>query len=80
MLLNFVTSLIVYSIKRCFHETYKCSSSTACQEKRTDWILIIFTFNDKNLLSLPIISTLKFFEGQSDQGATQLVIKPFVIS
>ena len=33
----------------------------ACQEKRTDWILWIFTFNDKNPLYLPIISTLQFF-------------------
>ena len=33
----------------------------ACQEKRTDWVLRIFTFNDKNPLYLPIISTLQFF-------------------
>ena len=31
----------------------------ACQEKRTDWVLRIFTFNDKNPLYLPIISTLQ---------------------
>ena len=29
---------------------------------------------------LPIISTFQFFEGQSDQGVTQLVIKSFDIS
>ena len=61
-------------------ETYWCSSSTAYQEKRTDWILRIFTFDDKNLFYLPKISTLHFFENQSDQGATDLVIKPFSIS
>ena len=48
--------------------------------KKTDWILRIFTFNDKNPLYLPKISTLHFFEGQSDQGVTQLVIKPFGIA
>ena len=62
------------------HENYWCRCSIACQEKGTDWILRIFTFNDKNRLHLPIISTLMFFEGQSDQGVTQLVIKPFDIS
>ena len=62
-------------------ETYWCSSSTAYQEKRTDWILRIFTFDDKNLFyPPPKISTLHFFEDQSDQGATDLVIKPFSIS
>ena len=44
MLLTFVTILIVYSIKKV-QETYWCSSSIACLEKRTDWILRIFTFN-----------------------------------
>ena len=69
----------VYSIKKV-QENYWCCSGIACQEKRTDWILRIFTFNDKNRLYLPVISTLHFFEGQSDQGVTQLVIKPFDIS
>ena len=62
------------------HENYWCCSSIACQEKGTDLILRIFTFNDKNQLYLPIFLTLHFFEGQSDQGVTQLVIKPFDIS
>ena len=62
------------------HENYWCCSSIACQEEGTDRILRIFTFNDKNRLSLPIFLTLHFFEGQSDQGVTQLVIKPFDIS
>ena len=31
-------------------ETYWCSSSIACKEKITDWILKILTFNDKNPL------------------------------
>ena len=61
------------------HENFWRCSSIACQEKGTDWILRIFTFNGKNQLYLPIISTLMFFEGQSDQGVTQLVIKPFGI-
>ena len=38
--------------------------SITWQEKRPDWILRIFTFNNKNTLYLPIISTLKFFLGQ----------------
>ena len=79
MLLSFLTTLIVYSIKKV-HENYWCCSSIACQEKRADWILRIFTFNDKNRLYLPIISTLQFFESQSDQGVTQFVIKSFGIS
>ena len=62
------------------HENYWCCSSIACQEKRTDWILKIFTFNDKNRSCLPITSTLQFYEGQSDQGVIQLVMKPFDIS
>ena len=69
----------MYSIKK-FHEPDWCSSSIAYQEKRTDCILRIFTFNDKNSLYLPIILTLHFFEGQSDQGVTQSVIKLFGIS
>ena len=44
-LITFLTTLIVHSIKR-FYETYRCTSSMACQEKRTDWILRIFPFND----------------------------------
>ena len=41
----------------------------AGKEKRTDWILRIFTFNDKNLLYLPLILKIQFFpEGQNDQG------------
>ena len=61
-------------------ENYWCCSNIACQEKGTDRILRIFTFNDKNQLYLPTFLTLDFFEGQSDQGVTQLVIKPFAIS
>ena len=62
------------------HANYWCCSSIACQEKGADWILRIFTFNDKNRLYLPIFLTLQLFEGQSDQGVTQLVMKPFDIS
>ena len=52
----------------------------AGKEKRTDWILRIFTFNDKNLLYLPLILKIQFFlEGQNDQGVIELVIKPFSI-
>ena len=39
------------------HETYWYCNSQACQEKRKDWILRIFSFNDKNSLYLPIIAT-----------------------
>ena len=69
----------MYSIKPV-RENYFCSSSIACQERRKDWIPRIFTFNNKDRLYLPIILTLQFFEGQRDQGVTQLVIKPFYIS
>ena len=44
------------------------------------YIIRIFTFNDKNPLYLPIILTLHFFDGQSDQGVIHLVIKPVDIS
>ena len=57
----------------------KLVGAIACKEKTTDWILRIFTFNDKNPLYLPLISTLQFFKVQSAQGVTQLVIKPFGI-
>ena len=49
------------------------SATIARQEKRTDCILRIFTFKDKSPLYLPIISTLRFFEDQSNQGVTQLL-------
>ena len=63
------------------YETYWRSSIIACHEKTRDWILRIFTFNDKNPLYLRIILTPQFFfEGQSNQGVTQLGIKPFDIS
>ena len=61
-------------------KNYWCSSNIAYQEERTYWILKTFTFNEKNPLYLPIILTLQFFEGESDQGVTQLVIKLFDIS
>ena len=75
---TFVTTLIVYSMKKV-HENYWCSSSIACQGKRTDCILKIFLFNDLKSMILPIISTILIFEGQGNQGVTQLVIKPFGI-
>ena len=62
LLFTFLTTLIVYFTKKIC-ETYWCSGSIACWEKRTDWILRIFTFNDKKPLYLPIISTLQFFRG-----------------
>ena len=79
VLFTFLTTLIMYSTKKV-HESSWCSSSIACQEKRPVWILKIFTFNDRYPLYLPIISTLQFFEGQSDQAVNQFVIKPFGIS
>ena len=57
---TFLTILIVHSLKM-IHENNWCSSSIACQNKRTDWMLRIFTINDKNPLYLPIISTLQNF-------------------
>ena len=38
VLFTFLTTLVVYSVKKV-QETYWCSKSLACQEKRTDWIL-----------------------------------------
>ena len=78
MLFTFLAPLIVYYIKNVL-ETYFYSSSIACQKKRADWILRIFTFNDKNALYLPIITT-RLFLRVGDQGLIQLVIKPFDIS
>ena len=85
-ILNSVICVVYFSdnLNSVFHEkvpeNYWSCSSIACQEKGTDWILRIFTFNNKNRLNLPIILKLQFFEGQSDQGVTQLVVKPFDIS
>ena len=80
MLFTFLTTLIVYSVKKV-HKTYCCSSGIACLEKRTDLILRKLVFNDKSLLYFPMASTLQFFsEDQSDQGVTQLIIKPLGIS
>ena len=79
VLFTSLTTLIVYSEKRV-QETYWCSIRIPCQEKIRDWILTIFTFNDKDPLNLCVILTLQFFEGQSEQGVTRLVLKPFGIS
>ena len=68
----------MYSIKK-LHETCHYSRSIARKEKRKTEYLEYYFFNDKNPLYLPLISTLQFFEGQSDQGVIQLVIKPFSI-
>ena len=78
VLVNFLTNLIVYSIKKIY-KSYWCSNRIACLEKRTYWILRILTFNDKNSLYLPIVLNL-FFEGQSDQGVTKLVISQTLIT
>ena len=78
VLVNFLTNLIVYSIKKIY-KSYWCSTRIACLEKRTYWILRILTFNDKNSLYLPIVLNL-FFEGQSDQGVTKLVISQTLIT
>ena len=43
------------------HKNHWRSSSIACQEKKTEWILRILSFNDKNPLYIPIILTLQFF-------------------
>ena len=76
---TFLTTLIVYSIKKVL-ETCWYSHSVTCKVKRTNWVLKIFTFNDKNPLYRPLTLTLQFFfVAQSDQGGIQLVIKPFGI-
>ena len=60
MLFISLTTLTVYSIKMV-HEIYWRSSSITCEEEKRNWILRIFTSNDKNLLNFCIISTLQFF-------------------
>ena len=50
----------MYSIEK-IHESCWCSSSIACQEKRADWILRLFTLSVKNPLNLRIILTFQFF-------------------
>ena len=60
MLFISLTTLTVYSIKMV-HEIYWRSSSITCEEEKRNWILRIFTSNDKNPLNFCIISTLQFF-------------------
>ena len=85
-ILNSLICVVHFSNKfnSVFHkkvpENYWWCNSIACQEKGADWILRIFSFNDKNRLYVRVISTLQFFESQSHQGVTQLVIKLFQIS
>ena len=55
---HFSNNFIVYSMKKV-NKTCWYSGSIAYKEKRTDWILRIFTFNDKNPLYLPLILTLQ---------------------
>ena len=76
VLLTFLATLMVNSIKKV-RESFWCSCSITCKGKRTDWILKIFTFNNKNPLYLPLISTLQFFEGQRHKGLTQLATESF---
>ena len=47
--------------KKQFMKLIGYSSRITCQEKKTDWVLRIFTFNDKNPLYLPVILALQFF-------------------
>ena len=65
VLFTFLATLVAYAINKD-HETCWYSHSIACKQKRTDWILRILTFNEKNPLYHPLILTLQFFEGQSD--------------
>ena len=60
LLFTFPTTFIVYSIKKV-HETCWHSRSIACKEKRTDWIIRIFTFNNKKPLYFSLIMKLQFF-------------------
>ena len=47
--------------KKSFMKLIGAPAAEHAKKKRTDWILKIFTFNDKNSLYLPIIWTLQFF-------------------
>ena len=71
---HFPNNLIVHSTKK-IEKLFLCSCGKACK-KRIDYIVRIFSFIYKNLL---LILTLQFFERQSHQAVTQLVIKPFGI-
>ena len=64
----------MYSTKK-IEKLFLCSCGKACK-KRIDYIVRIFSFIYKNLL---LILTLQFFERQSHQAVTQLVIKLFGI-
>ena len=78
----FAYLLIVYDLKSV-NENYWCSSSAACQEKKTDWTPRLFSFDKSQMIKVHYISPqfwhFSFSEAQNDQGVTQLVIKPFDI-
>ena len=69
-----MTTVIVYSMQklRSFFVFVQYSN-----KKRTYLVVRILTFNEKNSLYLSLIVRLQLFEGQSHQGGTKLVIKPF---
>ena len=67
VLLTFLPTLIVYSIKK--RERFLRLCTIACK-KRTDWILKIFSFN-KNSLYLWLILKFQCPEGQSRQAGTE---------
>ena len=84
VILNSLIYVVHFSInlnsvfQKKVHETYWHSSSIACQAKRADWLLRIFTFNDKNPLYLPTTLTLSVV---SDQGVSNSIShKTFGIS
>ena len=56
-------------------ETFCCFRSIACKRRRTDWILSIFSFNNKNSLYPSLILTFQFSEVQTRQTWTKLAIK-----
>ena len=61
----------MYSTRKV-HENYWCSSSIACQEKeQIEYLEYSMIYPQNSGASA---------EGQSGQGVTQLVIKPFSIS
>ena len=47
-----------------------CFCSIACKKSRTDWIIKIFSFNNKDPLYSSLILTLQLFEGQNRQAVT----------
>ena len=59
MFFSFLTTFIVYSMENLL-ENYWCSRTILCERKRTDLILLIYTFNDEKTLYLTVNLAFQF--------------------